>query len=154
MNDDNPARGNGRPESRRVLNRLLAIEYYSLANYLLYAPPWKRPGDEPLLDVVRRIAAEQQAAAVRIGRLLVRRYGYVETDQFPMEFAAYDDLALDFLARRLIEHERQMIDEIAHCVEQLADDPEAKQLAEEILAGEKRRLEMLTRLPLPAGQAA
>src|SRR5262249_51271737 len=126
------------PESQGVLNRLLKIEEYSLANYLLYTPPWTCPGEEPLLDVVRRIAADQQTGAAQIGRLLVRRYGYAESGQFPVQFTAYNDLALDYLTHLLIEHEGLLIDEIVRCAGQLADDPEAKQLAEEVLASERR----------------
>jgi hypothetical protein len=140
---DNQDRMMRHPEPRRVLNRLLAIERYSLANYLLYARPWTHPGDEPLLEALRRITTDQQAAVVRIGRLLVRRYGYAESGQFPLEFTAYDDVALDYLVQRLIEHERRMIDDVARCAEQLAGDPEARQLAEEVLGSERRHLALL-----------
>jgi hypothetical protein len=138
------------PKSERILNRLLALEEFSLANYLLYAPPWRAPGEEPLVELVRRIAAEQQAAAERIGDLLVSRYGFIEPSQFPAQFAAYNDLSLDYLLLRLIEHERLMIDEITRCAEQLAGDPEAQQLAEQILTNEKRHLGLLNRLALPS----
>jgi hypothetical protein len=37
--NDNDDRNNKHPESQPVLNRLLAIEEYSLANYLLNAHP-------------------------------------------------------------------------------------------------------------------
>jgi len=137
-------------KSRKVLNRLLALEQYSLANFLLYAPPWTTPDEEPLVETVRRIAADQQENATRIGQLLFDRYGYAESGQFPFEFTAYDDLALDYLLQPLLDHQRRLVEEVARCVEQLADDPEAKQLAEEVLASEKRHLEQLKRLPVPA----
>src|SRR5690242_20275948 len=124
------------PESQRALNRLLAITQYSLASYLVYAPSWTCRGEEPLLEAARRVAAGQRAEAVRIGRLLVRRYDYADSGRFPTRFTEYNDLALDYLAGRLIEHERQLIDEVGRCAEQLAGDPEAKRLAEEVLAGE------------------
>jgi hypothetical protein len=149
-----------RRKSLPVLNRLLALQEYSLANYVLYAPPWTPHGEEPLLRAVRRIATEQQAQAARIYRLLERRRGYVEPAQFPVEFTAYTDVSLDYLAERLIENERQMIDEIRSCVEQLARDPPARQLAETILANEARHLQLLTDLPrageieLPAPNAS
>jgi hypothetical protein len=140
------------PQSQRALNRLLAIEQYSAANYLVHAPPWTCPGDEPLIEAVRRIAAGQEAEVLRIGRLLVRRHNYAESGRFPAQFTEYNDLALEYLAGRLIEQEGLMIDEIARCAEQLAADPEAKRLAEEVLASEKRYLGLLTPLALADGQ--
>jgi hypothetical protein len=106
-------------------------------------PPWTCPEEEPLVTVVRRIAEQQQADAVRIGRLFVRRYGSAESSQFPLQFVEYNDLAVDYLVGRLIEQERQMSDEIERCAEQLTGDPEAKRLAEEVLANEKRHLDTL-----------
>ena len=70
-------------ESQPVLNRLLAIEEYSLPRYLLHAPPWACQGEEALLDLLRRIAEEQGEDAVRIGGLLVRRHGFAEASVFP-----------------------------------------------------------------------
>ncbi len=134
------------PESQRALNRILTITQYSLASYLAYAPSWTCRGEEPLLDATRRIAAAQQAETVRVGRLLVRRYGHTDRGRFPTRFTEYNDLSLDYLARRLIEHERLMIDEVGRCAEQLADDPEARRMAEGVLANEKLHLGLLTRL--------
>jgi hypothetical protein len=142
------------PESQVALNRLLEIEQFSLANYLLNARPWTHPGDEPLLDTVRRIAEDQRNQAIRIGQLLVDRNGYIERNQFPMEFVDYNDLALDYLMQRVIEDQQQLINEVAAGREQLADDPEARQLADEILANEKQHLEMLTRVTIPVEQGA
>jgi hypothetical protein len=143
---DSQDRNTGHPEWQRALNRLLALTRYSLASYLAYAPSWTCREEEPLLEAVRRIAAGHQAETVRVGRLLVRRHGHAESGRFPTRFTGYNDLALDYLGRRLIEHERLMIDEIGRCAEQLAGDPEAGRMAEEVLAGEKRRLGLLTRL--------
>jgi hypothetical protein len=132
-------------EVQRTLNRVLALERYSLASYLLYAPPWACSGSGSLLKAVGRIAADQQAEAGRLGRFLVRRYGYAELGQFPTQFTGYNDLAPDYLQQRLIEQQRLMIAELARCAEQLAGDPDAKRLAEEALAGEKLHLDLLTR---------
>jgi hypothetical protein len=143
---DNQDRKTAYTGSQRALNRLLTITQYSLASYLAYAPSWTCRGEEPLLDATRLIAAAQQAETVRVGRLLVRRHGYADLGQFPTRFTEYNDLSLDFLARRLIEHERLMIDELGRCAEQLAGDPEGRRMAEGVLAGEKRHLGLLTRL--------
>jgi hypothetical protein len=138
------------PESRGVLNRLLAITRYSLASYLAYAPPWARRGEEPLLEAVRQIATAQGAETVRVGRLLVRRYDHAESGRFPARFAEYNDLSLGYLAQRLVEQERLMIDQFRSCAAQLSGDPEAERIAEEGLAREARHLDILTRLSTQA----
>jgi bacterioferritin (cytochrome b1) len=137
------------PESLPVLNRLLALQQYSLANYLLYANPWVPPGGERLLEAIRQIAANHQVQACRIGRLIVNRRGAIGPGHFPMRFTAYNDLALDYLAQRLLEQERELIDEVSRGVARLDDDPEARRLAEDVLASEERHFKMLTGLLSP-----
>lgn len=143
---DSEGRTAARPESQHAVNRLLSITRHSLASYLLASPPWEGQGAEPLAEAARHVAEEHQRQAARIGRLLVSRHGYADSGQFPSQFARYNDLALGYLASRLIEHESLMIDELARWVERLAGDAEAQQLAEEVLAGERRHLDLLTRL--------
>jgi hypothetical protein len=55
-------------------------------------------------------------------------------------------LALDYLAQRLVEQERELIDEIGRCLAGFDHDTEARQLAESILARETRRFQTLTTL--------
>jgi hypothetical protein len=151
----NEIRTETHPESKPVLNRLLALEQYSLANYLLYAPPWVPPGREHAWEQVRRIAEGQRANALQLGRLLVRRYGYAASGLFPVEFTRYNDLSLEYLVPRLIEYQGGLIDEIARCAWPLAQDEEARQLVERVLEVEKKHLDMLLGLvSAPVGKAA
>jgi bacterioferritin (cytochrome b1) len=133
-----------------VLNRLQAAFQYSLASYLHYARPWTHPGNARLLEVVRQITADHQAHARRVGGLILKRRGKIEPGRFPTRFTAYNDLALDYLARRLVEHERELIDEVARSVAWLGGDPEARQLGEAILASERQHLRTLTELVSPS----
>jgi bacterioferritin (cytochrome b1) len=144
----NGANGNGTEAAKamNVLNRLLAVFQYSLASYLHYARPWTHPGNARLLEVVRQIAAVHAAHARRLGGLILKRRGKIERGLFPTRFTAYNDLALDYLARRLVEHERELIEEITRSVAWLGDDPEAKQLVEDIFASERQHLHNLTEL--------
>jgi hypothetical protein len=148
----NGANGNGMraAESLKVLNRMLAVFQYSLASYLRYARPWTHPGNARLLEVVRQIAADHEAHVSRVGGLILKRRGKVEPGRFPTRFTAYNDLALDYLARRLVEHERGLIDEVARSVAWLGGDPEARRLGEDILAGERQHLRTLTELVSPS----
>lgn len=130
----------------KALNRLLAVFRYSLASYLHYARPWTHPENARLLEVVRQITADHAAHAEQIGRLILKRRGQIERGLFPTRFTAYNDLALDYLARQLVEHERELIEEITRSVAWFGDDPEAKQLVEAILASERQHLHSLTEL--------
>jgi hypothetical protein len=134
----------------QVLNRLLVALRYSLASYLRYARPWAHAGNARLLEAVRRITADHEAHVGRLGALILKRRGRVELAQFPTRFTAYNYLALDYLAPRLIEHQRGLIEEIARCIAGLGGDPEARRLAEDILAREKRHYRTLAGLVSPS----
>src|SRR5579885_2193749 len=56
-----------------ALNRLLNLERFSLANYLQYARPLVRPGDEALHGAVQQIARDQLGFAQRTVQLIERR---------------------------------------------------------------------------------
>jgi hypothetical protein len=134
----------------KALNRLLTRFQYSLASYLGYTSPWTHPGNARLLEAVRQITADHQVHVRRIGELILQRRGRIEHGQFPARFTAYNDLALDYLARRLVEHERELIAEVARSVARLGDDPEARRLVEAILAVERQHLRTLTELVSPS----
>jgi bacterioferritin (cytochrome b1) len=137
-------------EAMKVLNRLLGVFQYSLASYLHHARPWTHPGNARLFEFVRKISAEHAAHARRIGGLIMKRRGKIESGRFPIRFTAYNDLALDYLARRLVEHERELIEETARRVAWLGGDPEARQLGEAILASERQHLRTLTAFVSPS----
>ena len=137
-------------ESMKVLNRMLVTFQYSLASYLRYARPWAHSGNARLLEAVRQITADHEDHARRLGGLILKRRGKVESGRFPTRFTAYNDLALDYLARRLVEHERKLIEEITRCVAWLGGDAEARRLGEDILASERQHLRTLTELVSPS----
>jgi hypothetical protein len=133
-------------ETVAILNRLLALLRYSLASYLRYARPWTHPGSARLLEAVRQVAADHEDHARRIVGLIRKRRGTIEPSGFSTRFAAYNDLALDYLARRLVEHERELIEGIGRCVAGLGGDPETRLMAEGILAREMQHFQTLTEL--------
>lgn len=154
----NDVRTQTHPESQPVLTRLLHREQYSLANYLLYAPPWVPPGREHAWEEVRRIAEAQRANAVRIGRLLVRRHGYAETGLFPVEFTRDNYVSLDYLVPRLVEHQQSLVADIERALGELGRDEEARRMVQTVLDGERKHLDALLALApaaeLPRRQAA
>lgn len=133
-------------DTNRILNQILGLEQYSLATYLLEIHPWMRHDDKPLWETVRHMAADQQHYAERIGRLIVDRDGVVGGGNYPMRFTSLNDLALDYLAKKLIDHQRLLIRQLTECVAQLEGDRPAWELATEVLGAEKGHLETLTEL--------
>src|SRR5690349_16330051 len=110
----------------QALNRLLVLFQYSLASYLGYARPWAQAGNRPLLKAVRGITADHQAHAQRVGKMILDRRGKVEPGGFPTRFTAYNDLALDYLAGRLVEQQRRIVTEVAACASDLSGEPVAR----------------------------
>jgi hypothetical protein len=134
----------------QALNRLLGLLQYSLASYLRYARPWAHAGNARLLEAVLQITADHEARAARVGKMILTRRGKIEPGRFPTRFTAYNYLALDYLARRLVEHERELIEEITRCVAWLGGDAEARRLGADILASERQHLRTLTELVSPS----
>jgi hypothetical protein len=146
----NEVRTETHPESQPVLTRLLHREQYSLANYLLDAPPWVPPGREHAWEEVRRIAEAQLANAVRIGRLLVRRHGYAASGLFPVEFTRDNYLSLDYLVPRLVEYQESLVAQIERALAELGRDEEARRVLQTVLDGERKHLDALLSLTPPA----
>ena len=129
-----------------ILNELFAIEKFSLASYLRYASPWSKPNDEPLRKVIRQIGDEQQHFADRIGWFVVEHRGHVKGGSFPLRFTAFNDLSLDYLARRVMEDQEWIIREVRVCVSKLAGAPIAHSLALEVLDAEQAHLDRLAEM--------
>ena len=98
-----------REHSVEVLNRLLALLDCSLAR-ICRLPGHGCDGAYLLLDAVaRRMSYEHEIFARRIARLISDRRGMVQSCVFPMGFTSYNDLSLEFLAPRLLEHQRALV---------------------------------------------
>ncbi len=134
-----------------ALNRLYVIQTRSLPMYALDASPWTHPGDDKASQAVAHIVADQQAMALRLAELIDSRQGRVERGSFPMQFTDTNMLSLDYLLTEMVTCTRQDIETIRKCVERLAGDREALELAEEVLGSERAHLEALEALlKLPA----
>ncbi len=134
-----------------TLNRLFIIEHRSLAMYMIDSNPWMRAGDEKAAQVVAQIVQDQKAMAQRVADLIDAREGRIHNGSFPMQYTDLNMVSLDYLIGELARLLRQDIEAIRSCVERLAGDREAQELAEEILGAEQAHLEALEDLtPQPA----
>ncbi len=121
-----------------ALNRLLNLERFSLANYLQYARPLVRPGDEALHGAVQQIARDQLGFAQRTVQLIERRKAAVEPGLgFPAAYTICNDLEIRHLLDRLMEDEERIIREVVVCRADLRGDEEAERLVAEVLSSEQ-----------------
>ena len=129
-----------------ALNRLFVIEHRSLPIYLADACPWTHTGDERAITALEHIIADQKEMAVRIAELVDTRGQNVSYGSFPMEYAELNLLSLDFLVREMIHCQCRDIAAMERIVADLAGDPEARDLAEQVLGAERAHLETLEEL--------
>jgi hypothetical protein len=135
--------------SVKVLNRLFAKLDCSLARYLSHARPWARRPYMLLDALARRLSYEHEAFAGSIARLITARRGAVDSCVFPMDFTYYNDLSLEFLAPKLLEHERALIGLAEECAQELAHDSEANRLVKTLIASLRQYAGLLEELLAP-----
>ncbi len=135
-----------RIDSVEVLNRLLALQYRSLPMYLNEACPWTHPGDESASATLAQLVADHKAYSSRIAEAILDRNGAILPSGYPMEFTDTHLLSLDFMVGELIKYQRRDITQVEHCVADLAADPPARALAEEVLGNARGHLESLEEL--------
>jgi hypothetical protein len=129
-----------------VLNRLLALLCRSLPAYLADVKTLGHPEGEKVRAALNRLVADERMYAQRVADAIVQCGGRPEPGQFPTEFAAKNDLSLDFLLRQIVAHQDEDVAQIARCAEQLESDSALHALAEEVLGNAKGHLDLLAEL--------
>ena len=89
------------------------------------------------------IAADQQNLSRRVAQAISEQGGRPDPGRFPIEFAAVNDLALDFLLQELVKYQQRDVAAIEGCVTDLATAPALRPLAEEALARAREHLDRL-----------
>jgi hypothetical protein len=135
--------------SVEILNRLFAMLDCSLARYLSHARPWVRRPYLLLDALARRLSYEHEAFAGSIAQLIAARRGTVNSGVFPMDFTHYNDVSLEYLAPKLLEHQRALIDSAEGYAEELSHDPEAHRLVNKLVASLRQYAALLEELLAP-----
>jgi hypothetical protein len=130
-------------ETVSVLNRLLHVLCRSLPMYLAEARPWSRPEHRAAQKALDLLVADRHDDAMRVAEAIVERGGHPDPGVFPIEFSAMNDLAMDFLLRKVLEGQHADIAAIRQCAAELAGEPPFQELAEEILGNAKGHAEIL-----------
>jgi len=139
-------------DSIDLLNTLLVTHKRALPGYLSDAVPWSHRGNEAAMEVIEQIATAHGNMVDRFGRAVLDRDGDVAAGRFPLVFAEWHDLSVDFLLDQVIDRQRQEIDTIKRCVDAFENDEMGKALAEESLGEAKGHLESLLELGEPAAE--
>jgi hypothetical protein len=130
-------------DNRAVLNQMLNLQRFSLANYLRYARPWAGEADHLLRAVVFGIADAQSQNANRIGELLVERHASVEPGAFPKRFTGSNDVSIRYAAPRVVDDLGRITQSLRWCAADLGDDAVALDLVQSILGDDQRHLLIL-----------
>jgi hypothetical protein len=126
-----------------VLNRIVSLHARSLPVYLTDAVPYLAAGSEAAQDSLKAIADDQVLMVNRIADHIQSLGGAVNPGSFPMHFAGWHDLTLDFLTAKSAERQANDIVEMESLIPVLASDPKAQSLAEEALGAAKAHLDTL-----------
>ncbi len=86
-----------------LLNRLNHLILRSFAAYSVKARSTSYCGPEAMLDLLRQAAQEQEKLAERIGEAIRDLRQVADPGQFPIEFTAWNDVALPRVVERAIE---------------------------------------------------
>ncbi len=133
-------------EATAALNRLLHVLCRSLPAYLADARYWTRIDCRSLQVAVDRLVNDQQAYAQQVAEAIGRLGGRPNPGRFPAEFAAKNDLSLEFLLQEIVGDQEQAVIMIEHSAVLLEADPALHSLAEEILGNAKGHLDILKEL--------
>jgi hypothetical protein len=133
-------------ESILVLNRLLGLLCRSLPTYLADVKTLGHPEGEPIRAALNGLVADQRMYAQRVADAIARCGGQANSGRFPTEFAAKNDLSVEFLLREIVAGLDRDVVSIGQCVGQLEGASTLHALAEEILGNAKGHLDILQEL--------
>jgi hypothetical protein len=136
---DTPAQ----PSVANVLNRLLRMVSCSLSMYLESAKPWSTADHRAARTALARLAADQRLFAGRIAAAIIAYGGQPEAGAFPTEFAALNDVSLDYLLDKIVDGLRADVAFAEHCAVELADVSGAREVVAELLGNLQGHLELI-----------
>jgi hypothetical protein len=132
-----------------MLSQLAGLLDCSLARYLVNARPWVRRPYLLLGAITRRLATEHERHAGELVRLLHARRHNVNSLTYPMEFTYYNDLSLEYLAPRLLDHQQRLINFAKSVSTEFSSDFEVARILKKLLASLHRYGSLLEELLAP-----
>lgn len=132
--------------SLQILGDLLNQIQYSLLQYVGESWPWTSAEDQSRKDAFTGLVRRQQFSAERLASLLVDRRAVVTGSNYPHDCSELHFVTLDYARARLISNTSDIVSSLKDATSQLADDPEALRLVEQLASDEEQTLESVKSL--------
>ncbi len=126
-----------------VLNRLLQTLCRSLALYAEEVKPWSLAAHGPVWTAIGRLAADSRMYSQRVAEAIIASGGQPIPGPYPLEFAALNDVGLEFFLREIIVQTKRDQKVVGECAAELAHAPAVRSLAEEIYGNLQGHIELL-----------
>ena len=123
-----------------LLNRLMTVLGSSLPAYLDNTAPWADRDGEEARGLLARMASDQKQLARRIRVVIRESGGLAAGGRFPIEFTAVNDLSANYLAQKTALLQARDIEIVQQIVDELAESPRSRALAEDVLERAKQDL--------------
>ena len=115
-----------------LLQKLLNRTARSLLSYVFGSHPWVSYRQENLWQVIEEIASRHREWSVRLSEEIIRRDGIPDRGSFPMYYTRYNDLAIGFLAPRILEELQGTLVFIKQSHAVCQNDPELGMMLQEM----------------------
>jgi hypothetical protein len=129
--------------STKLLHSVLDSLRFSLASYLQFAPPWSNDETRRLRLLIARVAHGHLESAQRIVTLLTGRRSGIRLGAFSKRFTALNDLAVDFVAKCVVEDQEQRLSMLQDTLASLTNDKDARTLIHQIMVAEREHTRVL-----------
>ena len=116
-----------------VLNRLLRLALRSFAAYSVEVRLVRYRGPKELWAALQRVAEEQSEMAKRLDEAIRQAGGVPDPGPFPIEFTAWNDVALPRVVEHALELQRGMVAEIEQAAAALQNQPAWRVIAQDAL---------------------
>lgn len=127
-----------------LLNRIAR----SLACYVVNVRAWVPYRRENLWQVIEEIATRHRELSMRLSEEIVRRGGTPNPGSFPLENTRYNDLAIEYVASKIVGDLEKTLDAVKQALCNCGDDPQLKELLQQLadeLTAELKSLEESSR---------
>src|SRR5262245_1772053 len=132
-------------KSNALLNDLLVRLFRSLLQYTIDCWPWTDETQSDEKRAIEELTAKQHEQVSRIAELLDRRGQTIDYGTYP-DWTELNFVSLDYLLGKLVDDQTKLVAEVKRIRTALAGDPEAAEIAAQVLLSEERHLAKLKEL--------